>query len=141
MSSDSIARSTRSTAFRPPAKVSTGSVGTRRVGCTGVQVGEDGCNLLAGDEARQVEPACADVRDCAQRPALAGIEPPVPVGRLQEPVLDVDAVDAVNLAEVAAPNPRPCLAAERVEADVVVRAMDEPALLGEAGAARPTPPT
>ena len=73
----------------------------------------------------------ADVGDGAQRAALLGVEPPVPVGRLQQPVLDVDAVDAVDRAEVAAADPRAGLPAERVEADVVVRAVDEPALLGE----------
>ena len=114
-----------------PANVSTGPVGTSRVGVDGVQVGEDRRDALAGDEARQVEPVRADVGDRTQRAALAGVEPPVPVGRLQQPVLDVDAVDAVDRADVAATHPRPRLPAERIEADVVVRAVDEPAVLRE----------
>jgi hypothetical protein len=96
-----------------------------------VQVGEDGGDALAGDEAGQIEPVGADVGDGAEHAALAGVEPPVPVGRLQQPVLDVDAVDAVDGTEVPAPDARASLSAERVEADVVVRAVDEPAVRGE----------
>jgi len=96
-----------------------------------VQVGEDRRDARSRDEPRQVEPVRADVGHGAQRPALLRIETPVPVGWLQQPVLDVDAVDAVNGAGLAAANARPCFAAEGVEPDVVVGAVDESACLGE----------
>jgi hypothetical protein len=73
----------------------------------------------------------ADVGDCAERAAERRIEPPVPVRRLVQPVLDVRPMGVPDAADVSAANARSGLVAERIEADVVVRAVHEATLLGQ----------
>ena len=65
------------------------------------QVGHHLDDVQAGDEARQVEPVRADVADGAERAATLGLEPPVPVGLEQQPVLEVAAGDQADVAEPA----------------------------------------
>ena len=60
------------------------------------QVGHHRHDRLAGDEGHQVEPVRADVADRAQRAALVRLEPPVPVGLVEQPVLEVVAGDEAN---------------------------------------------
>jgi hypothetical protein len=97
----------------------------------GEEIGEDLGDAASRDPAGQIEPVRADVGNGAQRAAQFGIEPPVPVGRLVQPVLDVGAVAVSDRADVAAPNALTRLVEERIEADVVVRAVHEPARLGK----------
>ena len=72
----------------------------------------------------------ADVAHRAQLSGPLGLEAPVPVGRLREPVLQVAAVDVPDLAQLACADARARLLHDRVEADVEVRAVDEARLLG-----------
>ena len=86
---------------------------------------------LPGHPLREVHPVRADVGDRAQRAALLRLEAPVPVGRIEQPVLQVAAVDVPDVAQRADAHERPRLVDHRVEAKVEVRAVDEPAPLGE----------
>ena len=108
-------------------------------GMHGREVAEHARDPLARHERDEVEPVRADVGDRAQRAALLGVEPPVPVGVLQQPVLDVAAVDVEHAAELAAAHPVARRAALPVEADVVVRAVHEAALARPAARAPPSP--
>ncbi len=54
-----------------------------------------------GDEHHHVHPVRADIRHAAQRAALFGQQPPVPIGGQQQPVLQVRAVDGMDLAQFA----------------------------------------
>src|SRR5690242_11405414 len=87
--------------------------------------------MEAGDELDEVEPVRADVRDRPERAAPLRLEPPVPVGREQEPVLEVAAVDVPDLAEPTVREQCARFLALRVEADVEVRAVDAAAALRE----------
>ncbi len=82
----------------------------------------------------------ADVGDGAQLAALVRLESPVPVGRQQQPVLQIAAVHVPDLAELTALDARARLLHERVEADVEVGAVHEPARVGELDELAPTRP-
>ena len=72
----------------------------------------------------------ASATRCRRRRERTGpvdLEPPVPVRREGQPVLQVAAVHAPQPAELAIPDARPHLLHERVEPDVEVRAVDEAA--------------
>ena len=47
----------------------------------------------------QVEPVRADIADRPQRAARIGLEPPVPVGVVEQPVLEVVAADQPDVAQ------------------------------------------
>ena len=65
------------------------------------QVGHDRLDAPAGQERRQVEPVGADVADGAEGAAALRLEPPVPVGVEQQPVLEVVAGDQADVADPA----------------------------------------
>ena len=92
----SIATGSRSTGCAPclPANVSIEPLGgLSRVGVDGLEVGHDGFDRAAGDERHEIEPVRADVGDGAQFAAFRPQHTPVEVGRVQQPVLDVAAMD------------------------------------------------
>src|SRR5204863_9116480 len=91
------------------------------------EVGEELHDARSRDELREVEPVRADVADGPEFAALLGLEPPVPVGREQQPVLEVTAVDVPDLAYAAVAHERAGLLSLRIEPDVEVRAVHEPA--------------
>ena len=95
------------------------------------EVGHHRDDRLAGQERHQVEPVRPDVADRPERAALVGLEPPVPVGLEQQPVLEVVAGDEPDVAEVAGGDELADVLVERVEADVEVDRVDEPARRGE----------
>ena len=72
----------------------------------------------AGDVLRQVAPVRADVAERRRRAALGRVEAPRVVGVLEQPVLQVVAVDEVRRADVAAGDGVPRLLHERVAAVV-----------------------
>ena len=95
---------------------------------------------LAGDEGHEVQPVRPDVADGAQRAAPVRLEPPVPVGVEEQPVLEVAAGHEPDVAEPAAGDELVDVLVERVEADVEVDRVDEAARGGrvdELGATRP----
>ena len=94
----------------------------------GEQVGHDGSDLLAGDEADEVHPMGADVADRPQRAAFVGVEPPVPVGGARQPVLMVVAGDQFCLPQVGH---RLGVLVQRIKADVVADGGDFAAGFGE----------
>ena len=65
------------------------------------EVGEDRLDPPPGHELRRVEPVRADVRHGARGAARLGLEAPVVVGGVREPVLDVAAVNQAQLADLA----------------------------------------
>ena len=69
----------------------------------------------------------SDVTDRAEGAALAGLQPPVPVGVVEEPVLEIVAGDEPDLAQVAGGDPLTDVLVERVEPDVEVDGVDQPA--------------
>ena len=83
----------------------------------------------------QCEPMSPTARSS---PAALGLEPPVPVGRLRQPVLEIAAVHVPDLSELARADALARLLHERVEAEVEVRAVHEPA---SSPPARRAPPT
>ena len=72
----------------------------------------------------------ADVADRPQRAALVGLEPPVPVGVEQQPVLEVVAGHEPDVAQAAVGDELADVLVERVEADVEVDRVDEAAPRG-----------
>ena len=77
-----------------------------------------------------------DVADGTQRPALVGLEAPVPIGVMEEPVLEVVAGHEPDVAELSVGHHLAHVLVERVEADVEVDCVDEaarPRLVDEAG--------
>ena len=64
-------------------------------------------HFLAGDPLNQIQPVRADVGDRAQFAAKFGFQPPVPVGRIREPVLQESAVDQLHLPDRARFDQRP----------------------------------
>ena len=80
----------------------------------------------------------ADVADRPQRAAALGLEPPVPVGVEQQPVLEVAAGDEPDVAEPAVGDELADVLVERVEADVEVDRVDEAAPRGQPRRARAT---
>ncbi len=103
------------------------------------EIGEDLLDLEAGDELHEVEPVRADVARprAARRPCSGSSRQFQSVGE-QQPVLQVAAVHVPDVAELAAARARTGLLDQRVEADVEVRAVDEPAALGELEQLAPT---
>jgi hypothetical protein len=73
----------------------------------------------------------ADVGHGTKRTPFVGLEPPVPIGREEQPVLEVAAVDVPDVADVSIRDQGAGLLALRVKPDVEVRAMDEAASLRE----------
>ena len=94
-------------------------------GDRGGEVGEDLDDPRSGHELREVDPVRADVTHRAQLPGPFGLEPPVPVGGLGEPVLEVATVHVPDVADLAGADALARLLHERVEADVEVRAVHE----------------
>ena len=125
-----IGASTRSTSSAA-ANVSTSPAGRCRTGNAVVRSAKTALDPPAGDPLRKVHPVRADVGDRPQRAALLRLEAPVPVGRIEQPVLEVAAVDVPDLAQRARRHERPRLVRDRVEAEVEVRAVHEPALRRE----------
>ena len=75
----------------------------------------------------------ADVGHGPQLATLVGQHPPVVVGRVKEPVLDVAAADRVDVAQVASFDHVPGLQVEGIKTDVVVDARRQPFLPGLPG--------
>jgi hypothetical protein len=97
----------------------------------GGQVGHDALDPDSAEEAHQVQPVRPDVADGPEHPALGGIEPPVPVGVEQEPVLEVVAGDQADLAQLAVGHESGEVLVQGIEADVEVTA-DHAGLGGQA---------
>ena len=87
---------------RRPENVSTGPVGTRRTRWTVARSANTLATRFPVTKRGEVEPVRADVGDRAELAALLRVEAPVPVGVLEQPVLDVAAVDVEDTAELAA---------------------------------------
>ncbi len=83
------------------------------------EVGAEFGDLLAGDPGEQVEPVGADVGDHAHVAAEFGLQAPVPVGGIEQPVLQEAAVNQARLADCTLLHQRAGLMAERVVAQVV----------------------
>ena len=66
------------------------------------QIGEHLDDAPAGDVLDEIAPVRADVADRGARAALVRLEPPGEIGRLEQPVLQVGAVDEMHGAELAA---------------------------------------
>ena len=95
------------------------------------EVGHHRLHALAGQERREVEPVGADVADGPEGAAALRFEPPVPVGVVEEPVLEVAPGDQPDVPHPAvAHEPRHVLV-ERVEPDVEVDRVDEAARRGQ----------
>ena len=73
----------------------------------------------------------ADVADRSQCPAALGLEPPVPVGLEQQPVLEVAPGDQPHVADLARGHDLVGVLVERVVADVEVRGVDQPGRGGQ----------
>ena len=123
-----ISTSTRSTSSAA-ANVSTSPAGRCRTGRVVVRSAKTASIRRPRHPLREIHPVRADVGDGPQRPALLGLEPPVPVSRVEQPVLEVPAVDVPDGAEHARRHERARLMGDRIEAEVEVRAVHEPALL------------
>ena len=67
----------------------------------------------------------ADVPDGTQGAAFAGFDTPVVVRGKQQPILQIAAGDVKNVPDLAGPDHRARLEAERIEANVVVNRGDE----------------
>ena len=124
---DRVGATARSRRSRP------GPVGSCADRDEGRQVGHHRDDRLAGQERHQVEPVRADVADRAERAALVRLEPPVPVGVEEQPVLEVAAGHEADVAQPAGGDQLADVLVERVEADVEVDRVDE------AGSRRPAP--
>ena len=130
MSSVAIGVSTRSTSAALE-KVSTSPTGRRR---TGIVVARSAKTSAM----RAPVTNCARSSQCEPMSPTARRSPPrsgssrqfQSVGR-REPVLQVPAVDVPHLAELARDDPLARLLDDGIEADVEVRAVHEPAALGE----------
>ena len=92
-----------------------------------MEVGHDLDHAAPADEPGEIEPVRPDVRHRPQLTRLLWHEPPVPVGRHQEPILEVAPCDKTWLADPAAADMRPCLVAGGIEADVEAERVDETA--------------
>ena len=101
-------------------------------GHEGMQVGEHLGDAETGHEANEIQPVRADVGDGAQPPGRCGVDPPVPVGVEQEPVLEVATADETRRAEVAAGHHGPSLVEHGVEAHVEADRVDDAGRLGGA---------
>ena len=69
----------------------------------------------------------ADVADRPQRPAALRLEPPVPIGLEQEPILEVAPGDQPDIADLARGDELVGVLIERVVADVEVGGVHQPA--------------
>src|SRR5262249_44308663 len=65
------------------------------------QLGEHRDDALADDVLDEIAPVRPDVAHRGARTALVRLEPPREIGRLQQPVLQVGAVDEVDVADLA----------------------------------------
>ena len=72
-----------------------------------------------------------DVADGPQRAALVRIEAPVPVGVEEQPILEVVAGHEADIAKLAGRDQLPDVLVERIEPDVEVDGVDQPAGFGE----------
>ena len=97
------------------------------------QVGEHRFDAPPEHVLDQVHPVRADVAEGEARAALLGLEAPREVGRLQQPVLQIGAVDEMDRAELAARDHLPRLLHHRVAAVVEHHGVDD------AGSARRLP--
>ncbi len=125
-----IGASTRSTS-EAAANVSTSPTGRRRTGIAVPRSAKTSTILRPVTNcvrSSQCEPMSPTARSS---PPRCGLEPPVPVLGCREPVLEVAAVHGPDLPELAGTHPLARLLHERVEADVEVRAVHEPAPLGQ----------
>ena len=93
----------------------------------GRQVCHHRADALPGDEGEEVEPVRADVADRAQRPAAIRLQPPVPVGLEQQPILVVAAGDEPDVSKLSRSDELVDVLVERVEADVEVDGVHLPA--------------
>jgi hypothetical protein len=89
------------------------------------QLGEDGFDAEAADVLGQVAPVRPDVGHRRARAALLRLEAPGEVGRLQQPVLEVGAVDVVDGADAAGRHHRARLLDHRVAAVVEGDGVDD----------------
>ena len=70
----------------------------------GRQVCHNRPDALPGDEGEEVEPVRADVADRSQRAAPIRLQPPIPVGLEQQPILVVAAGDEPDVAKPSSRN-------------------------------------
>ncbi len=101
------------------------AAGFSRVSITVVEIGEHLDDPPAGDVLHQVAPVRSDVADRRARAALVRLEAPREVGRLEQPVLQVGAVDEVHRAELAAGDHLARLLHQRVAAIVERHGVDD----------------
>ena len=87
-------------------------------------------NALPGHMLHHVAPMRTDIGESAGTAIRAGIDAPVPVRVVQEPVLRVGALNSVNLAQFARFPQTPHLLHHRVIAQVMERAIRQVFLLG-----------
>ena len=95
-----------------------------------VQVGADLDDALAADELDEVEPVRADVGDGTEVALAGGVEPPVPVGVEQQPVLQVVAADQPRLADRAGADEGGGVLVVRVVAEVEAHGVDDAGVAG-----------
>src|ERR1700719_3111585 len=95
------------------------------------QIGAQLDHLAAGDPCNHVQPVRADVGNGAELAAEFRIEPPVPVSRVKQPILQKAAMNEFGLADGAFHNESASFLAKRVVTQVVSNAADFPCFAGE----------
>ena len=86
--------------------------------------------LQAGDVLHEVAPMRSDIADGGARASLVDLEAPRVVGRVEQPVLQVGAVDEVQRPQLAGRDERTRVLNERIAAIVERDGMDDAGTLG-----------
>src|SRR5579862_4640465 len=97
----------------------------------GGEIGAEFRDFFPGDPLNQIQPVRANVGDGAQLPAQLGLQTPVPVGGIREPVLQEAAMDEADFANGAGSDQRFGLNAQRIVTEIVGHAADAVGFLGQ----------
>src|SRR5580765_7647346 len=91
----------------------------------GPQVSHDSFHLEPRNKSHEVQPMSPDIPDSTEISSFFIQNPPVEVAGIQEPVLDIAALDMKYLADAAATNHGASLETERIEPHVVIDCGDQ----------------
>ena len=91
----------------------------------GLQIGAEGGDSLPGDVLRHVAPVRADIGHGSRGAALLGVDAPVPVGVVEQPVLRIGALHDEDFAQVAVFAHAAHVLDHRVVAQIVAGAVAE----------------